>query len=90
MNKLIKKITLFFFFLTLNIYPQLAKDSWSLGFGVAYPRFMSISSLQTGAWAGIGNYGGYAELQRDFSEHVGLRLKGSYSYMKTESSIRTQ
>ncbi len=90
MNKLIKKIALFFFFLTLNIYPQLAKDSWSLGFGVAYPRFMSISSLQTGAWAGIGNYGGYAELQRDFSEHVGLRLKGSYSYMKTESRIRTQ
>jgi len=90
MNRLIKKITILFFFLTLNIYPQLAKDSWSLGLGVSYPRFMSISSLQTGAWAGIGNYGGYLELQRNFSEHVGLRLKGSYSYMKTESSTYTQ
>ena len=90
MNRPIGKISILFFLLTLSIYPQVAKDSWSLGFGVAYPRFMSISSLQTGAWAGIGNYGGYAELQRDFSEHVGLRLKGSYNYMKTESSTYTQ
>ena len=90
MKRLVMKIIILFFFLTLNIFPQVARDSWSLGLGVAYPRFMSISSLQTGAWAGIGNYGGYAELQRNFSEHVGLRLKGSYSYMKTESRIQTQ
>jgi len=85
-----KKVIILFFFLTLNIYPQLARDSWSLGFGVSYPRLMSISSLQTGAWAGIGNYGGYLTLQRNFSEHVALRLSGNYSYMKTESLNRTQ
>ena len=85
-----KKVIILFFFLTLNIYPQLAKDSWSLGFGVSYPRLMSISSLQTGAWAGIGNYGGYLTLQRNFSEHVALRLSGNYSYMKTESLNRAQ
>ena len=85
-----KKVIILFFFLTLNIYPQLAKDSWSLGFGVSYPRLMSISSLQTGAWAGIGNYGGYLTLQRNFSEHVALRLSGNYSYMITESINRTQ
>ena len=85
-----KKVIILFFFLTLNIYPQLARDSWSLGFGVSYPRLMSISSLQTGAWAGIGNYGGYLTLQRNFSEHVALRLSGNYSYMITESINRTQ
>ena len=85
-----KKVIILFFFLTLNIFPQLARDSWSLGFGVSYPRLMSISSLQTGAWAGIGNYGGYLTLQRNFSEHVALRLSGNYSYMKTESLNRAQ
>ncbi|OGU48576.1 MAG: hypothetical protein A2080_06950 [Ignavibacteria bacterium GWC2_36_12] len=85
-----KKVIILFFFLTLNIFPQLARDSWSLGFGVSYPRLMSISSLQTGAWAGIGNYGGYLTLQRNFSEHVALRLSGNYSYMITESINRTQ
>ncbi|OGU76638.1 MAG: hypothetical protein A2V93_01355 [Ignavibacteria bacterium RBG_16_34_14] len=73
-----------------SIYPQLAKDSWSFGFGVTYPKLVSISSMSTGAWSGTGNYGGYITLQRNFSEHIALRLLGNYNYMKTESSIRTQ
>ncbi len=76
--------------LTTLTYPQLAKDSWSFGFGATYPRLISISSLSTGAWSGIGNYGGYATIQRNFSEHVAIRLLGSYNYMKTESNIKTQ
>ncbi|RPI72883.1 MAG: OmpA family protein [Ignavibacteriales bacterium] len=71
-----------------SVYPQLAQDSWSFGFGITYPRLMSMSSATTGAWSGIGNYGGYATLQRNFSEHVALRLQGNYSYMETEGGFR--
>lgn len=81
-------------FLTLlissSIYSQVAKDSWSFGFGISYPRIMSLSSSSTGAWSGIGNYGGYLTLQRNVSEHVALRFLGNYSYMETESRLGIQ
>lgn len=87
MNSIIKKGIILSFFLTLNTYPQLSRDSWSFGFGITYPRMMSLSS---GAYAGIGNYGGYLDLQRNFSEHVAIRLLGNYSYMVTEYPNQTQ
>lgn len=86
-----KTITKAFYLLILlistPIYSQLAKDSWSFGFGATYPRLVSISSSATGAWSGNDNYGGYITLQRNFSEHVAVRLLGNYSYMETESSL---
>lgn len=57
---------------------QLAKDSWSLGFGFKYPRFMSINTTALN-----GNYGGYLSLQRNFSEHIGLRLKAGYGHVES-------
>jgi len=90
MNKIITKVIFLSLILSSQLYPQIAKDSWSFGFGVTYPRLISISSQSTGAWSGIGNYGGYAMLQRNFSEHVALRLLGNYSYMETESGSKTQ
>lgn len=57
---------------------QLAKDSWSLGFGFRYPRFMSVNTTALN-----GNYGGFVSLQRNFSEHVGLRLKAGYSHLES-------
>ncbi len=87
MFKSLFKILSFIILISISAYPQLAKDSWSFGFGVTYPRLMSMSSAKTGAWAGIGNYGGYANLQRNFSEHVALRFLANYSYMKTEGGI---
>ncbi|MEW6654340.1 MAG: hypothetical protein AB1394_12875, partial [Bacteroidota bacterium] len=57
---------------------QLAKDSWSLGFGFKYPRFLSVNTSALN-----GNYGGYLSLQRNFSEHIGVRLKAGYGHLES-------
>jgi OOP family OmpA-OmpF porin len=56
---------------------QTAKSSWSAGFGLTYPRYaeVNIQPLNT-------DYGAYLSLQRNFSEHVALRLQGSYSVLE--------
>ena len=77
-----KKIFLLLFFMIIVSdisQAQLAKDSWSFGFGFRYPRFVSINLTPRDV-----NYGGFLSLQRNFSEHVGLRLKGSYSHIESE------
>jgi OOP family OmpA-OmpF porin len=48
-------------------------NSWALGLGFVYPRFCSVNITALSS-----DYGVYLSLQRNFSEHVGLRLKGSY------------
>ena len=55
---------------------QTVTDSWAFGFGLSYPRFYSanVTTLNT-------NYGAYLSIQRNFSEHVGLRLKGAYGHL---------
>ncbi len=90
MYKIITRIVFLVLIFSSQLYSQLAKDSWSLGLGISYPRIMSMSSRSTDAWSGIGNYGVYGTLQRNVSEHVGLRVVGRYNYMKTESSNYTQ
>lgn len=66
---------------------QLAKDSWSVGFGFRYPRMLSVNTTALNS-----NYGGFLSLQRNFSEHVALRLKAGYSHLESnwESGIGTQ
>lgn len=56
---------------------QTVTDSWAFGFGLSYPRFYSanITSLNS-------NYGAYLSGQRNFSENVGLRLKGGYAHLE--------
>lgn len=61
------------------INAQLAQDSWSFSFGVRYPRFVSINLTTRDV-----NYGGFLSLQRNFSEHVGLRLKSAFSHIESE------
>ena len=58
---------------------QLAKSSWSLGFGFSYPRFVSINTRALNS-----NYGGFLSFQRNFSEHVAIRLKTGYSHLESE------
>ena len=58
---------------------QIASDSWAFGFGGAYPRFVSVNLQPLNA-----NYGAFLSLQRNFSEHVGLRLKAGYYHMQGE------
>lgn len=66
-------------FITDSLQAQLARDSWGFGFGFKYPRFLSINTTVLNA-----NYGGFLSIQRNFSEHVGLRLSGGYSHMGSE------
>jgi len=64
---------------------QLATDSWAIGFGGTYPRFVSVNLQPLNS-----NYGAFLSLQRNFSEHVGLRLKGGYSHIEgqwTDASL---
>jgi len=85
-----KKISVLFTILLVlglssSSFAQLAKNSWSVGFGLSYPRFMNAP-----LGAGEGYYGaGYVSLQRNFSEHVGLRLKGSFLTLKDKNADNT-
>ncbi|MEJ5351305.1 MAG: OmpA family protein [Melioribacteraceae bacterium] len=66
-------------FMTITLHAQLAKNSWSLGAGLTYPRFVNVNITATDK-----NYGGFLSLQRNFTEHVGLRLTGSYLHLEGE------
>ena len=57
-------------------FAQLAKDSWAVGFGFDYPRFESINITPRN-----GNFGAYLSLQRNFSEHLGIRFTGGWAHM---------
>lgn len=77
-------ITLALMLMTIGIgvsQAQTVTDSWAFGAGFSYPRFYSvnITSLNT-------DYGAYLSLQRNFSEHVGLRLKAGYAHLEGEYS----
>jgi OOP family OmpA-OmpF porin len=78
-----KRKYLLFSFLLLMFgeisFAQLAKDSWSFGFGASYPRFLSINLNPLNS-----NYGGYLLIQRNFSEHTALRLKAGYSHLESD------
>ncbi|MCX6149644.1 MAG: OmpA family protein [Ignavibacteriales bacterium] len=56
---------------------SLSRNSWSFGFGFSYPRFISSNLTPS-----EGGYGGFLSLQRNFTEHVGLRLLGNYIHME--------
>jgi OmpA-OmpF porin, OOP family len=59
---------------TIYAQPQLPNDSWSFNFGFGWPRFVNHSLLS----ATESNYGGYIGIQRNFSEHVGLRMQVNF------------
>lgn len=60
---------------------QTVTDSWGFGFGLSHPRFQSANITSLGS-----DYGLYLSIQRNFSEHVGLRFKGGYSHLEGEWS----
>ncbi|MHB1688709.1 MAG: OmpA family protein [Ignavibacteriaceae bacterium] len=62
---------------------QTVTDSWAFGFGLSFPRFYSVNITSINS-----DYGAYLSLQRNFSEHVGLRLKGSYSHLEGQWNDR--
>ena len=58
-------------------YGWLAKESWAFGFGGMYPYGMNQGYKYTES-----NYGGFISIQRNYSEHVGLRLKPQFFSLK--------
>ena len=89
MKKPIFFATLLVVLLTNNIFSQstkygwLRQDSWSFGFGLAYPRYIS-TSLRGGDF---GSYGTFISIQRSFSEHLGLRFQGDYYHIGDRQGV---
>jgi OOP family OmpA-OmpF porin len=77
MKKFFITIALMLMFVMGVSQAQTVTDSWAFGFGFNYPRYSSVNVTALNS-----NYGGYLSLQRNFSENVGLRLKGGYSHVE--------
>lgn len=58
---------------------QTVTESWALGFGLKYPRYASVNITSMNF-----NYGAYLSIQKNFSEHVGMRFKGGFANIKGE------
>src|ERR1035437_5575638 len=88
MKKPLVLASLLFILLSNNIFGQSTKygwlhqDSWSLGFGFTYPRYVSTNLNGED----IGNYGFFLSIQRNFTEHMGFRLQGNYLHIKDKYS----
>jgi OOP family OmpA-OmpF porin len=85
MKKVYSFVVLAVFMLSFSMMAQttkygfLTKDAWVFGFGATYPRLMStdleVEPIEY-------NFGGFLSIQKNFSEHVGLRLKGGYYHLR--------
>ncbi len=84
-TKKIKMATILFLLISTISFAQLAKDSWSFTFGGSYPRFVNHGL----AYATNLNYGGFAGIQRNFSEHVALRFQPKFVSMELASGTPT-
>ncbi len=60
---------------------SVATDAWAFGFGFTYPMYVGINgaSLNTSEF-----YGGHLLIQRNWSEHVGSRLKVAYNHVAAQ------
>ncbi len=77
MKKLLTVLSLgVFFIFSSNTFAQLAKDSWGLGFGFSYPRFIEHNTNPKDD-----GLGGFLSIQRNFSEHVSLRFEGRFNHL---------
>jgi hypothetical protein len=60
---------------------SVATDAWAFGFGFTYPMYVGINgaALNTSEF-----YGGHLLIQRNWSEHVASRIKGSYNHVAAQ------
>ncbi|MBK7265273.1 MAG: OmpA family protein [Ignavibacteriales bacterium] len=84
MKKLLLGTTLLFLLGSLNLSAQVYTDQWRFGLGVGYPRLVG-----TDAGGAEFNVGGYASIQLDLSEHVGLRMKPFYTHLESQSAMKS-
>lgn len=85
MKKMYAAVFVFLFLiLSSSLFAQVATSSWGFGFGGTYPR---LTSYNQAIWPANENYGGYLTIQRNFSEHTSIRLKGGYNHVATEYGV---
>jgi OOP family OmpA-OmpF porin len=77
MKQILLTVALIFIIGSTISQAQIPTDSWGFGFGFHYPRFVGVQVIPTHS-----NYGADLSLQRNFSEHFGLRFKGGFSHME--------
>ena len=89
---------LFYFFLVTFIslycsanaqskYDWLSQNSWNFGFGFSYPKYISYNTYSNDKLGS--QLGAFLSIQRNFTEHVGVRAEGNYLYMKdTRDNIK--
>ncbi len=88
MKKVFTSITIAITLLLMsNVFAQsryVAEDSWGFGFGYTYPRYISINDavVQSTFF-----YGGNLSIQRNFSEHIGIRFKAAYNHVEATYQI---
>lgn len=76
MKKLYTILTILFLGSTFA-QAQVANDAWALGFGLSFPKLTSTNTSHS-----MENFGGFLSVQRNFTEHSGLRLQGNYNSLK--------
>lgn len=76
MKRIFPSIIFLFLFISSG-FAQLAKESWRVGAGVQYPRFIYNNITPTNT-----NYSGFVSFQRYFTENIALRLKAAYLHIE--------
>jgi hypothetical protein len=78
MKKINYTLSFVFLLLAVNIsMAQVARTSWSFGFGLDYPTFFSTDLRVDNV-----NFGGYLSIQRNFFDNVALRFTGAFDRME--------
>ena len=70
-----------------NVFAQsryVAEDAWGFGFGFTYPRYISINDALV---QNSNFYGGHLTIQKNISEHVGVRLRTSYNHVEATYQV---
>lgn len=78
MKKIITISFILFFVLSFSGLAQTPKNSWLFTFGGKYPRLINHNYSHPDAYS----FGGFFGFQRNFSEHVGLKLAINYDYLQ--------
>jgi len=75
-----KLLIILLLFFTSITYGQLAKNSWSFTLGGSYPTFVNHAL----DYASNVNFGGFVGIQRNFTEHVGIRFQPRVLLLQAE------
>ena len=73
-------VIIIFFISSVSAQAQVSKDAWIFGLGASMPK-VALS------WD---NIGGYLSIQRNFTEHTGLRLTGNYNNLTREFGLNDE